>query len=439
MMEKTTMNKISVLVFFSCLITQVCFLNIKAASVGTELANKHLGVATCASSVCHGSPIERGQSNINQNEYIIWQNEDLHAKAYQVLLNERSIKIANNLDIGKAHEAKICLDCHTDNVPKEKRGNKFLLSDGVGCEACHGGSEKWLDKHTNGDHKQSLAQGLIPLDDTLTKAKLCLSCHLGTAEKFASHDIMGAGHPRLRFELETYGALQPYHYVVDADYKKRKKADDGAKTWAIGQVAMANGLLSLLQEPKFIDKHLIPELALFDCHACHAPMNADKWQTRVTSKGLGPGKIRLNDSALVMLSFFAESFKSESDDSLLTLVRELHLATTQNKNALKTAAANLQIKVEKLLNQLNQSPFNNQSLINLRSTIVKQGSQGQFSDYLSAEQAAMAIDLLSRRIDINQYDSLVKPLDNLFNAIADENKFRPAQFISAMSELEKGL
>ena len=100
----------------------------------------HLGVTSCAGSTCHGATTPWAGSTVLQNEYMTWEQYDPHSKAYSVLMNKTSKKIAANLGIGKAHEAKICLDCHADNVPKNKRGRVFQISDGVGCEACHGGA-----------------------------------------------------------------------------------------------------------------------------------------------------------------------------------------------------------------------------------------------------------------------------------------------------------
>ena len=85
-------------------------------------ADTHLGVASCASSVCHGKLAEQEQENVWLNEFRIWSNEDRHARAYKTLLNKDSKRIARNLGLANAHTADICLDCHADNVPAEKRG-----------------------------------------------------------------------------------------------------------------------------------------------------------------------------------------------------------------------------------------------------------------------------------------------------------------------------
>ena len=79
----------------------------------------HLGVTSCAGSTCHGATSPWKGSTVLQNEYITWDRYDPHSKAYSVLLNDVSKQMAKNLGIGKAHEAKMCLDCHADNVAEK--------------------------------------------------------------------------------------------------------------------------------------------------------------------------------------------------------------------------------------------------------------------------------------------------------------------------------
>ena len=48
--------------------------------------DSHLGVVTCAGSTCHGATRPFQNAAINQNEFVIWQRKDKHARAYKVLL-----------------------------------------------------------------------------------------------------------------------------------------------------------------------------------------------------------------------------------------------------------------------------------------------------------------------------------------------------------------
>src|ERR1043165_8412954 len=204
-----------------------------------QVQAKHLGVVNCASSLCHGSISPWKDSNILQNEYVTWSRVDKHStKAYQVLLTERSQKIAKNLGLKEpAHQAKICLDCHAENPPLALRGERFRVVEGIGCESCHGPAEHWIDTHvqSGATHADNVAHGLYPTNEPLAQARLCLSCHFGNKDKFVTHRMMGAGHPRMSFELDTFSATEPAHFVIDADWQKRKGTWDSARVWAIGQ------------------------------------------------------------------------------------------------------------------------------------------------------------------------------------------------------------
>ena len=117
-----------------------------------SLPHQSLGVASCASSLCHGSVHEWAGSRVRQNEYLTWSREDPHARSYAKLTSERSAQIVRRLGLRQpATEVAACLDCHVHNAPRERRGNGFQLSDGISCEACHGPAERWLTSHVQPD------------------------------------------------------------------------------------------------------------------------------------------------------------------------------------------------------------------------------------------------------------------------------------------------
>jgi hypothetical protein len=235
----------------------------------------HEGVATCAASQCHGSAVPRVGSGVFQNEYVTWTQNDPHSAAYRVLGSDASQAMARRLGIRDATTADVCLDCHADNVPSARRGERFQISDGVSCEACHGGAQEWLASHYNAttvSHADNVAAGLYPNDRVKARADLCLSCHLGTADKFASHRIMAAGHPRLAFELDTFTELwrtagrQPHNRVHD-EYRQRNNAASHSYTWGAGLIADGRRRLALILAPGFAGDTMFPELGLYDCHA----------------------------------------------------------------------------------------------------------------------------------------------------------------------------
>src|SRR5512144_246830 len=90
-----------------------------------------VGVVNCSSGICHGSVRPYKDSNVLQTEYVTWSRVDKHARAYLVLGNAQSQRIAGNLGIGDPMKAKVCLDCHAHNIPESLRGERFKLEDGV--------------------------------------------------------------------------------------------------------------------------------------------------------------------------------------------------------------------------------------------------------------------------------------------------------------------
>ena len=57
------------------------------ACAGASAGDKHLGVASCAGSACHGAARMSGAS-VRQDEYLLWQRKDQHAQAYSTLRTE---------------------------------------------------------------------------------------------------------------------------------------------------------------------------------------------------------------------------------------------------------------------------------------------------------------------------------------------------------------
>ena len=387
----------------------------------------HMGVATCASGVCHGSIRPRSTTNVLQNEFVTWSRLDPHSNAYNLLFNEESKRIARNLGLPNAHEAGVCLDCHADNVPIERRGPKFQLSDGVGCESCHGGSESYLSSHTDPyqSHAQNIEDGLYPTDDVVARANLCFSCHMGDQNKIASHEIMGAGHPRLSIELDTFTALEPPHYLVDSDYRDRKWSEDSVVVWAVGQLQAARQTVLLIEEHLNKSDARFPELSLFDCHACHHPMSDIKWQQSKTV-GLPPGSVRLNDAGLSMIFPIVEVLMPKESRSFERLSRNLHLASSKTVG-LTRSLEELSVFLDGLEEKLSLIPERSEDVM---LEILKMGQEGKFRDYVAAEQAVMALDLL---LEANGTRGRSESwLNDLYQTVENQDRYNPRALQKAM-------
>ncbi|NNF52090.1 MAG: SH3 domain-containing protein [Gammaproteobacteria bacterium] len=383
---------------------------------------EHLGVKSCSASTCHGSITERSVYSVLQNEYHTWTRYDRHSRAYETLLGERSQRIARNLGIGKAHEAKICLDCHADNVEQDRRGSFFNISDGVGCEACHGGAEEWLGPHisASASHAANVDAGMYPTEEPVARAKLCLSCHLGTDDKFASHRIMGAGHPRLSFELATFTELQPAHYKKDADYSERKTVATAPQEWLDGVLVGADQNLAII-EGHYDSGGAFPEIALFDCHSCHHSMEQLRWQASEISGEDQPGRLRLEDSRLRMVALLEQQIMQTTSTEVG--LRNLHVASAE-RGDVKAAASELRRRINDIGSQLRKNANRSGSFV---AAIQSAASSGRFNDYADAEQAAMALQVLGGG------DTAGSVLKDAFDALEDPDEYMPEQAAAALA------
>jgi hypothetical protein len=400
-----------------------------AAADEYRIADKvHLGVASCASSVCHGKLDRQAGQNVWLNEYRIWTGAGKHSLAYRLLENEASRRIANNLGLASATTAKVCLDCHADNVPPEKRGPKFQIRDGVGCEACHGGAEEWIESHAaeGATHEANLQAGMFPSESPVERAALCLSCHMGNAEKYAGHDIMGAGHPRLSFELEAFQTNQPAHFDVDDDYRSRKGEIPGFNLWLSGQVESGIRFAELVANRISGGAAPYPELALYDCHACHHEMDDRRW-TPGRSAGTGPGALRLQDQHLLILQSALGALESAAaSDELGAMAAALVRGGQEDITVAAEAAGRISAWLQARQQAWADRQFTADEVRAVRRAIANDAARGRMGDFNAAEQAVLALESLS--YSLRDWDRVSAAMDSIFNEVADDADFSPTSF-----------
>jgi hypothetical protein len=355
----------------------------------------HLGATTCRGPVCHTSNEEL--KSVYGDEWFVWHEDDRHSRAYEVLKSAESKRIVQKLGYREsATEVGVCLDCHADHVPKEKRGPQFKLSQGVGCEACHGGSEVWASRHDDGrPHAENVKNGLYPADDPVARAALCTSCHYGTKDKFVTHRIMGAGHPRMSFDLQVFTNIQPAHFVVDDDYRARGKKDEpGAKVWAIGQAMNARASLDALLDPGRNRDGVWPELVLFDCFACHHQMSQKRWAPKKSTALLGPGVPRLNDSSFLMTRYAFAAVDAPGAKAFEEDLRQLHREASESLARGEVVAKRMRASLDGLIGKLAAWKVDAAAVKGVLRALLADGREGEFLDYAGAEQASLAVQAL---------------------------------------------
>ncbi len=292
------------------------------------------GAGSCSAVACHGSikSFDRSISKVRRNEHTTWMSSDAHSRAFQVLFGERSEHIERSLaksegGYTKASQDVRCLVCHTTPRPaRELAATSWLHADGVGCEACHGASERWLGPHTTGswsgkDRREKEDQwGLWNTKNLARRALICAGCHVGEHSpdggtvRDVNHDLIAAGHPRLNFELAAFLDNMPSHWDEKDENagpagSNRRAANFPARAWAVGRLTTTKAALALLEKrvaeaeaaPEPVEAHgssavtrtaRWPEFSEYGCFSCHHDLCDQTWRRGPRLKGVAPGSPR---------------------------------------------------------------------------------------------------------------------------------------------------
>lgn len=411
----------------------------------------HLGVASCAGTTCHSRQAATG-TRVQQNEVVLWGDQTAvsgaHARAYRVLTSTQGRAIAANLGIGAADKAPQCLSCHTHNVATARRGAQFQLSEGVTCEACHGGASEWLTSHyaAGATHADNVSKGLYPTDDPVARASLCLDCHFGSTRpnQFVTHRMMGAGHPRISFELDLFTNRQQHH-TVDADYAARKTVAGGVKTWAVGQAMAMSRSARLFADSDIGVDGLFPELYFFDCHACHQPISNDPkalsgWRPN-PSRPLGPGTPVYNDANIIMLRAIVAEFGGTHAASLNAASARLHAASRGGRSQAVAAALQLATLGDELRDKFAATTFTREQSIGILNRVLDNTLATQYTNYAAGEQAVIAVDTFIEALiadgvigaDIRQ--ALLPSIEAAYEAVQEANRYNPDALRSALQRI----
>ena len=404
----------------------------------------HLGVATCAGSTCHGRSQPDGKV-VRQDEIMRWQEASsptgAHSRAFAVLSNERSATIARRLGIGAATSAPMCLGCHADAAPS--RGPRFQQTDGIGCEACHGGSANWIEVHKVGNHPAALAAGLVKLENPAVKAAVCLDCHFGSADggQFVDHRIMSAGHPRVSYELDLFTTLQAHH-DEDADYAKRKGKTSGVRVWAVGQAAAVERQLSLYANPGLGSEGAFPEFYFFDCHSCHRQIQDSQKFTPTTLDNPGrpipTGMPPFNDENMIMLSAAARVIAPGQATKFDGASKAFHAALGKDRGSAVAAAGRLRAAAGALSSAFAGADISRAQTFAILDIIASEAMDARYTDYTGSAQAVMATDtLLNSLVNSGQVSASVAngirgDINKAYAAVRDPNEYRPQEFRRAL-------
>jgi Cytochrome c554 and c-prime len=424
--------------FYIVVIYIICYPSYSAHCDETQTRRyAYMGVGSCSSSNCHGSVSPRESSNILQNEYVTWQKHDSHSKAWLSLTNEDSKKIASNLGIKNPESEPLCLKCHTTYLEQNdiSQDSKYNIEDGVSCESCHGAAEKYLGPHTTKDntYNKNIENGMKNIAPLEQRSKLCISCHMSNEDKFVNHRLIGAGHPRLSFELDTFSMIQPKHWIVDEDYKKRKEDYSPVKAWLIGQQNLSEQTIDRLLSSKLSNDGIFPELSIFYCYSCHHSLKEAQWKTR--DYGSQPGELELNISSLVILREALFVIDKKTSENLRSVLTELH---SKYKVGNKDSLSNIKEILNKSRKLFESTSYDKNLTNRLLRQVISYCANNKWLQYEVAEQIAMGASSLISELDPS--GKVYKThIDNLYKTLKESSQFNPDSFTNACNSFAAAL
>ncbi|MHC4875602.1 MAG: multiheme c-type cytochrome [Planctomycetota bacterium] len=258
------------------------------------------------------------------NEIATFEN-DKHRQAYELLTGplgqqmQKLLATARNDADYKVTDDKNCLSCHANWHWKEGFEKPPLFEFGVTCESCHGASSLWEGPHDLPEWRKESPEtkenkfGFIDVRNPIRRAKQCFSCHIGNVQegKVVTHEMYAAGHPPLPgIEIESFAEQMPSHWRFLHEKGEFKFRDEyvkanfpgvehdpltdlpRTKSTLIGGVMAMREALNLFasQANDESSSGEWPELAVFDCSACHHDLAAPGWRQKRGYGSSVPGR-----------------------------------------------------------------------------------------------------------------------------------------------------
>lgn len=424
---------------------------------------KYMGAGSCGGPGCHGqTDPKKRKFSILQDEYYRWlwnaeKEKDKvdfgHSLAYENLKTPDSQRMAKNLGLKNPETEPRCLACHAVPVEDNRKGPNYDLTEGVTCEGCHGAAELWLGPHTrkDWDKKKGAAYGMLDTKQLVKRSELCLKCHLGTDKVTVDHELIGAGHPRLNFELDAFSELMPVHWILS----KEEKDWSGARAWAVGQAVALRHQLDLLASSRKTQALLLPDLTHFDCYACHHDVvdrvrgiaDADKkrqrWRVRDYA-GKKPGRLVWNAASYTVFRHAVREIAPDKAGALDDLVSKFHESLTgkASLSEYEQTFAKLQQLSDQLVSTVEAHKFSAKDVWSIMRRISGDATGIANAGFQSAEQAVLAIGTLQESFTrtvapLPNAKAVSASIDQLNNDIVLGQKFDLVQFIQHFTGLRK--
>ena len=420
---------------------------------------------------------------IHYGEYPIWITKDKHKQAFAVLSNARSQQMGKLLNTDVTKDER-CLACHSglpiallqsDDTGHISDATKNLtgVSLGVTCEGCHGGASGRDSYHAPHSEppspdgtitgkewrflspKEKQAKGFNDVRSPVARARICASCHVGEVAmgRVVTHEMYAAGHPPLPgFEVETFVDQMPRHwrhiaekndkvvekFVANTRDELYKSDHFDIKSLIRTRSMLASSLVVLSQNIKLLAdlsaggdagglkvRPEWPEIAQFECFACHHDLSYPGW--RQSRKPVGvPGRppIREWPMAIPRVAVKVAGLDEAAFNAALNDVLKAAVARPfGNADAIQAAAKKFTAWADDAAEQIQRKIVSRDQGKAILSAICNTCTS-ETMDYDSARQLVWAFTIVEREMngkllrDLNLNEALGDPI-NVGNPLRD--------------------
>jgi hypothetical protein len=236
-----------------------------------------------------------------------------------------------------------------------------------------------------------------------SRSEKCLTCHLGTAEKFVDHEMIAAGHPDLTFELGVFTSNMPPHWKMPEEGNPWREV----QAWGIGQAVQLRESLNRLA--RRASGPVWPEYAELDCFACHHSVTRpeDSWRQARGYPKRRPGNPPWNESRVAVFRDLVEETSPNAGKQLQDEVSQLASLMNQlngNREQIAASATRASALVDQLVKKFDAQGYDSALTLRLMRRVAADGPNISSEGERAAEQAAMTLDSLFRA-----YNQNVKP------------------------------
>ena len=309
----------------------------------------------------------------------VWRH-DAHSRSHLALSsdNERTRAMESALGI-KAATTASCVACHTHPVAEPAVDEETnVLHAGISCETCHGAGSGYLDPHMQKSWRflssaEKQAFGMHDLRNPVAKANNCLSCHLGevATDRVITHQMYAAGHPPLpAFEMEAFSAGMGQHWKrvwEKSPQIQELAAKAGYATEGSSELerSLVGSLVALQESVHLARDYAVaaetdakdrpwPELAMYDCQACHHVLAVPSWRQEAGYGQLVPGRPSLVrwPRGLAAVAFEQAGVPTDVDALLSPVVAVLNSRPFGPADGMRQATADFDTQIDRAIETL---------------------------------------------------------------------------------------